>query len=173
MCHFFNLELLSHSSRKLCLRLMSFIAEYQDLPVIEGSGKAPNVSRSSSMKSPRNCLAMPTKSLFFDGAQLKVLKNCDGRSIGRWPLNVKWFPWIYFKLLEAHDNYERDQKDVQPYQFSNWAFPFVFHVINFYAYDNVAVINDCISFTCEYYWVPGSGNDMVWTMHIFTIHIHN
>ena len=59
---------------------------------------------------------------------------------------------MYFKLLEAHDNYERDQNDVhfvQPYQFSYWAFPFVFHVINFYAYDNVAVINDCISFTCE------------------------
>ena len=51
-------------------------------------------------------------------------------------------------MAGAHDNYEIDQNIVQP--LLTWAFPFVFHVIDFYAYENVTVINDCISFTCEY-----------------------
>ena len=47
----------------------------------------------------------------------------------------KWYLWIYFwaDIAGAHDNYEIDQNIVQP--LLTWAFPFVFHVIDFYAYD--------------------------------------
>ena len=60
---FYSLEQLSHSSRKLCLKLLEFIAEFQDLPII--GGKTSEKCKSD--------LALPTKTLYFDGAKLRVI----------------------------------------------------------------------------------------------------
>jgi len=77
-CHLWkneSLEKLSHSSRKLCLKLLEFIAEFQDLPVISGNQQTSSSSAMASAKSTKSPdkLAMPTKSLFFDGAKLSVV----------------------------------------------------------------------------------------------------
>ena len=68
-----SLKLLGQSSRNLCLRLLEFIADYQDLPIVCGSRPVAHKSHSSLAMSQRSDLALPTRELFFDGQKLHVL----------------------------------------------------------------------------------------------------
>ena len=67
-----SLKLLGQSSRNICLRLLEFIADFQDLPIV--CGTRPFLPKNNiSPPSQRSDLALPTRELFFDGQKLHVL----------------------------------------------------------------------------------------------------
>ena len=68
-----SLSSLSQSSRNLCLRLLEFIADFQDLPIVCGSRPNQSKTNNSFSSSQRSDLALPTRELFFDGRKLHVL----------------------------------------------------------------------------------------------------
>ena len=68
-----SLTSLSQSSRNLCLRLLEFIADFQDLPIVCGARPSQQKPNNSFSSSQRSDLALPTRELFFDGRKLHVL----------------------------------------------------------------------------------------------------
>ena len=72
-----SLTSLGQSSRNVCLRLLEFIADFQDLPVVCGSRPFPSKTTNNTFQpvatSQRSDLALPTRELFFDGKKLHVL----------------------------------------------------------------------------------------------------
>lgn len=64
-----NLEKLTRSSRSLCLKLLDFIAKYQDLPVV------PDDNGSSNKRSVCLAVVLPTRNLTFVNGKLSIWNN--------------------------------------------------------------------------------------------------
>ena len=67
-----SLKMLGESSRNVCLRLLEFIADFQDLPIVCGTRPFPPKTNVD-IASQSSDLALPTRELFFDGHKLHVL----------------------------------------------------------------------------------------------------
>ncbi|XP_072169876.1 protein FAM91A1-like [Diadema setosum] len=72
LCEKFSLEGLLHSSRKLSLQLLNFIARQQDLPVVPDLPADSGLTPSSTQRSHAPSLPFPTRNLVFHEGKLSV-----------------------------------------------------------------------------------------------------
>lgn len=72
LCHRSSLELLLHSSRKLSLQLLNFIARQQDMPVVPDLPADTGLTPSSTQRSQAPTLPYPTRNLAFQEGKLSV-----------------------------------------------------------------------------------------------------